>query len=329
MDPIAASPPPPSSPHLAASCSSEVEFKIEIVDVDESTSTAVRTVTSDDFQVVGELGEGGQASVYLVQERATERLYALKAAEKSEYPEMNELMFREQAVLESIAGSPWFLSLKASFEDDEYFFLLTDVCMGGSLESRIQRSNGGKLADGTARRYCAQIVCRLQYLHKRRVIHRDIKPANILLNNKDEVVIADFGFARPFALGDTVEDASGNGLGIQLDITSEKCGTPQYMAPEIWKEEPYSYAVDVYSFGVMMYEMLNGKLPFNLDEISDDDNLTVEDIGDAVCMPQPGLEVEDDIDDDAFDLLVSILDQDPDRRPSWEQIKEHPWFDGV
>lgn len=125
MVPIAASSPPPSSPHLAASCSSEVKFKIEIVDVDGSSSAAVRTVTSDDFRVVGELGEGGQASVYLVQERATERLYALKAAEKSEYPEMNELMFREQAVLESIAGSPWFLSLKASFEDDEYFFLLT------------------------------------------------------------------------------------------------------------------------------------------------------------------------------------------------------------
>lgn len=100
----------------------------------------------------------------------------------------------------------------------------------------------------------------MEDLHKRRIIHRDIKPANILLNNKDEVVIADFGFARPFALGDTVEDASRNGLGIQLDITSEKCGTPQYMAPEIWKEEPYSYAVDVYSFGVMMYEMLNGKV---------------------------------------------------------------------
>ncbi|KAL1939330.1 hypothetical protein VTO73DRAFT_10133, partial [Trametes versicolor] len=91
MDPIAANSPPPSSPTLAASCSSEVEIKIEIVDVDGSPSTAVRTVTSDDFQVVGELGEGGQASVYLVQERATERLYALKAAEKSEYPEMNEL----------------------------------------------------------------------------------------------------------------------------------------------------------------------------------------------------------------------------------------------
>lgn len=83
MDPIAASPPPPSSPDLDATCSSEVEFKIEIEDVDESPSTAVRTVTSDDFQVVGELGEGGQASVYLVQERATERLYALKAAEKA------------------------------------------------------------------------------------------------------------------------------------------------------------------------------------------------------------------------------------------------------
>lgn len=125
MDPIAASSPPLPSLHLAASCSSEVEFKIEIVDVVESPSTAVHAVTSDDFQVVGELGEGGQASVYLVQERATARLYALKAAEKSEYPEMNELMFREQAVLESIAGSPWFLSLKASFEDDQFFFLLT------------------------------------------------------------------------------------------------------------------------------------------------------------------------------------------------------------
>lgn len=101
----------------------------------------------------------------------------------------------------------------------------------------------------------------MEDLHKRRIIHRDIKPANILLNSKDEVVIADFGFARAF--GDTVEDANGDaldGLGIQFDISSEKCGTPQYMAPEIWKEEPYSYAVDVYSFGVMMYEMLNGKV---------------------------------------------------------------------
>ncbi len=101
----------------------------------------------------------------------------------------------------------------------------------------------------------------MEDLHKRRIIHRDIKPANILLNSKDEVVIADFGFARAF--GETVEDASCDaldGLGIQLDVTNDQCGTPQYMAPEIWKAEPYSYAVDVYSFSVMMYEMLNGKV---------------------------------------------------------------------
>ncbi|OJT10987.1 Serine/threonine-protein kinase AtPK1/AtPK6 [Trametes pubescens] len=323
MDPIAASSPPPSSPHLAASC----PFEGEVV---EESPSAVHTVTSDDFQLLSQLGEGGQGAVFLVQERATERLYALKVAEKNAHPAINEMMFREQEVLESIAGSPWFLSLKASFEDDQYFFLLTDLYDGGSLESRIRRSNGGKLADGTARRYCAQIILAMEDLHKRRIIHRDIKPANILLNSKDEVVIADFGFARAF--GETVEDASCDaldGLGIQLDVTNEQCGTPQYMAPEIWKAEPYSYAVDVYSFGVMMYEMLNGKLPFNLDEISDDDRLTMEDIMEAVCMRRSGLEVEDDIDDDACDLLASILEQDPDRRPSWEQIKEHPWFDGV
>ncbi|KAI0763947.1 kinase-like domain-containing protein [Trametes elegans] len=229
---------------------------------------------------------------------------------------------------------------QGSFEDDKHFFLLTDFYEGGDMKNRLENAEDGRFTPEETRNYCAQIILAMEELHRNHIVHRDLKPANLLLNYQDEVIIADFGLARAFGqiahdqpsidTDDTFCPVSSCGtfgaLSGKVDQTAQQCGTLSYMAPEVWLGQPYSYGVDVWAFGVIMYEMLHGKLPFDLDEV-DESLWSIEDYVDRICGKE--LRVDDGIEDDAYDALHIILEKDPLKRPSWEQIKKHPWFNGV
>ncbi|OSD03735.1 kinase-like protein [Trametes coccinea BRFM310] len=300
-------------------------------------AAAKRTLKADDFRIIRVLGEGGQGLVMLVQDKLTDKLFALKAIKKHRLQTQDlPTVFVEQNVMMTLAGRPLFTSLKGSFEDEDHFFLLTDYCSGGDLHERIRKE--GKLPTDVARCYAAQIVLAMEELQQKRIVHRDIKPKNILLTAQDEVIITDFGLARTFGrtaeeqpwrmrkIWQRKEDLAAHeetNTGPQRDRSKGGCGTFGYIAPEMFAGD-YSYEVDVWSFAVTLYEMLHGKLPFGYDRV--DGATTNELITRTFVVPA---EIDSDVDADATDLLQAMLAKDPLKRPTWEQIKEHPWFDSI
>ncbi|KAI0655024.1 kinase-like domain-containing protein [Cubamyces menziesii] len=280
-----------------------------------------RILTIDDFRPIRVLGEGGQGIVMLVHDTLTDKLFALKAIKKEMLHTKDFITaFVEQNVMQTFAGNPFFTGLKGSFEDDDHFYLITDYLPGGDLSSRIRKQ--GKLSANEARRYAAQIIVGMEELRRQRIIHRDIKPQNILLNAQDEAIISDFGLARTFGRTDTEEDDEDAAeLSIKKDHTQGGCGTFGYIPPEMFESKDHSYEADVWSFAVTLYEMLHGKLPFGYGNKGMPTNEAISHVVLAA------VEVDDHVDRDASDLLQAMLAKDPSRRPTWEQIKEHPWFD--
>ncbi|KAI0668905.1 kinase-like domain-containing protein, partial [Trametes maxima] len=277
-----------------------------------------RALNIDDFRLLRYLGGGGQGQVWLVEHTRSRRLYALKAANKRALGAAHYAsVFVEQDVMKMLSGNAFFNSLQGSFEDDEFFFVLMDYHPGGDLDTRIRKEPRAAL---DMRRVAAEILHAMEALHRRGIIHRDLKPQNVLFNARGEAVVADLGLARTFGRTDLPDFVAGTGAAL-VDVTRAQCGTLHYMAPEVFAGEGYSYGVDVWSFAVSVYEMLHGgKLPFG-----GDDGISKEEFVRRVMVEQ--VEVNDDVDPDASDLLHTMFAKDPLRRPTWEQIKEHPWFD--
>lgn len=146
-----------------------------------------------------------------------------------------------------------------------------------------------------------QLVQALHYLHSNRVIHRDMKPQNILVGAHGRVKLCDFGFARAMSFNTVV-------------LTSIK-GTPLYMAPELVKEQPYDLTVDLWSLGVILYELLVGQPPFYTNSIYSLINHIVKD----------PVEYPADISPDLRSFLQGLLRKDPRQRLSWPDLLQHPF----
>ncbi|KAH9915469.1 kinase-like domain-containing protein, partial [Epithele typhae] len=285
-------------------------------------SPLTRKITTNDLRIIRVLGNGGQGFVMLVQDRATENLLALKSVAKHSVPlEDDARIFEEQDVLRRLAGNSRFLDLQASFENSDYFCFLTDYYPGGDMKDFLALR--GKLPEHEARDYYAQLLLALQELHSRRIIHRDIKPENVLIAADGRLVLADFGMARAFGrTADQQPTMFANGApAAEIDKTESGCGTARYMAPEQFDPGCYSYGVDTWALGVMLYEMLHGELPFKMTACSE-----AWKIVDYVLDGK--LEVDDSLSDEAYDLVCTVLAKDPLKRPTCDEIIAHAWFDG-
>eukprot|EP00468_Gymnochlora_sp_CCMP2014_P013552 CAMPEP_0167746712 /NCGR_PEP_ID=MMETSP0110_2-20121227/3866_1 /TAXON_ID=629695 /ORGANISM="Gymnochlora sp., Strain CCMP2014" /LENGTH=1248 /DNA_ID=CAMNT_0007631509 /DNA_START=186 /DNA_END=3929 /DNA_ORIENTATION=- len=148
-----------------------------------------------------------------------------------------------------------------------------------------------------------QVVCALDYLHSHRIIHRDIKPQNVLFCNGGRVALCDFGFARLMSQHTTM-------------LTSIK-GTPLYMAPELVKEQPYNHTADLWSLGVILYELRVGKPPFFTNNIY---KLIRMIVNDPVRYP-PSIPAQ------MRSFLELLLVKDPKLRAKWPQVRSHPWIE--
>ncbi|HEX3051829.1 MAG TPA: serine/threonine protein kinase, partial [Aggregatilineaceae bacterium] len=127
-------------------------------------------------------------------------------------------------------------------------YIVMQLVRGGSLDDRLRK---GPLSLNGASRMLSQIASALTFAHEQGIVHRDLKPNNVLLDEKDNAYLTDFGIAKMLA-GTSKLTATGNIL-----------GTPAYMAPEQWRGEPVDARTDIYSLGVMLYEMVLGRLPFS------------------------------------------------------------------
>lgn len=197
------------------------------------------------------LGKGGMATVFRAFQASVRRPVAIKvmAPEIASQPGFMERFVQEAQVIASLEH-PRILPVFDYGEADGLHYIVMRLVDGGSLDDRIMAR---PLAFGEVAHYLTQIASALDYAHKRGVIHRDLKPNNVLLDSENNVYLTDFGIAR-LAGGDR-----------KLTATGSVIGTPAYISPEQGMGRPVDARSDVYSLGILLYEMLTQQLPFQAD----------------------------------------------------------------
>lgn len=204
------------------------------------------------------LGSGGMGTVYLAQDLVLEREVALKCLnpQLTQDPEFSDRFIREARIQAKLSHQN-IVGLHSFFEDSGQFFMVLEYAPGVTLRQLIDRS--GRLDEERALHIFNQIGFALAYAHAKGIIHRDIKPSNIMVDESDgdRVQVMDFGIAR--IMGD-----------VHSTRTGTRLGTLSYMSPEqVQASKDVDQRTDIYSLGVVLFEMLSGKQPFVADTDSD------------------------------------------------------------
>ncbi|MBE0541236.1 MAG: protein kinase [Verrucomicrobia bacterium] len=218
------------------------------------------------LEILGCLGHGGMGVVYKARQPKLNRLVALKilAPEKGADPKFAERFLREAQALARLSH-PNIVTVHDFGEADGMFFLLMEYVDGMTLRQLLRE---GRMKPEAALAIVPPICEALQFAHEQGVVHRDIKPENVLLDKQGRVKIADFGIAKiinPLSRpADTLSPSDGERAGERgAGLTQDHIlGTPHYMAPEqVEKPATVDHRADIYSLGVVFYEMLTGELP--------------------------------------------------------------------
>ena len=200
----------------------------------------------EDLKTVGFLGVGSFGRVTLVSHGG--ETYALKEIGKAQIVARGlvDHVWREKETMKE-CDSPFLVNLRQTYVSDASIFMLMDKVLGGELFTYVH-SRRSPLPESHAKFYAACVVLAFEYLHDRQIIYRDLKPENVLISSNGYVKVADFSFAKKLAKGLK---------------TFTLCGTPQYLAPEQIQQTGHNRAVDWWALGVFIYELVNGRPPFN------------------------------------------------------------------
>lgn len=209
-------------------------------------------VTSEDFEKLKLLGRGTFGEVFLVRHIYNKKLFAMKILRKKALKIKNqELNTRtERMILEKIKHQN-IVSLFYAFQDKKKLYLVTEFIQGGELFYHLYRSN--TFEPHRARFYAANIVLALEYLHSNNCIYRDLKPENLLIGKDGYIKLTDFGLSKMLLEKNETK-------------TYSICGTLGYLAPEMLLDKGYDKTVDWWSLGTLLFNMLNGRKPFRLEE---------------------------------------------------------------
>jgi len=260
---------------------------------------ALRRVTLGEYDIRGELGQGGMATVYLAHDVALDRKVAIKVMSTALFsmPGMVERFKREARTAASLSH-PNIIPIYAVKESADLVYFVMKFIAGRSLESVLRAA--GALPLPLVRAVLYQVGEALSYAHQHSVVHRDIKPANIMLDTGGWVVVTDFGIAK-------VAESTG------LTMTGATIGTPSYMSPEQCEaKQALTGASDQYSLGIVAYEMLTGRVPFVADT-------TVGLLYAQVHEPPPPVaELRPDCPPDTAEGLMRMLAKTPTER--WPDV---------
>jgi serine/threonine protein kinase len=204
--------------------------------------------TLGNYQIVAEIGRGGMAVVYRAYQPSLNREVAIKVLP----PQFTfDQQFVERFVREAQAAAslrhPHIIVIHDVAEQNGLYYIVMELLTGRTLRQLIEQE--GALPPARAARLVEQIASALDYAHRRGFVHRDVKPDNIFVDQGDRVTLTDFGIAKA-------------AWGTQLTKTGMLVGTPQYMSPEQAQGEDVGPATDIYALGIVAYQMLSGRVPF-------------------------------------------------------------------
>lgn len=264
-------------------------------------TTAGKKVSTNDFDVLNVIGKGSFGKVLMVRKKDTGEVFAMKEMNKEviERENLLEHTFAEKSILQKISH-PFVVTLHYAFQTKDRLYLVLDLLSGGELFFHL--SQVGKFDEWRAKFYCAEIGLALGHLHALDIIYRDLKPENCVLDKDGHVCLTDFGLAKV-----NVREANAQTF----------CGTPEYLAPEFLLGCGHGKAVDWWSLGILLYEMLCGLPPFYSENVNEMYELIL----------RKPLEFGEEVSPAARDLLTKLLDRDPAKRmQNVEEFKAHPFF---
>lgn len=270
----------------------------------------------DRYMLLKVIGKGSVGKVFLAVDDQTNTLVAIKSIHKSSIKSHKELEHSnsEKNILVELLKSNnlFIIQLISSFQSETELFFVFPYYSGGDLATCLSKNR--VLSETNAKLIAAQVILGLEDLFNKGIIYRDLKPENLLLDEYGKynylrslgyIVLSDFGLSKILVL---------------KEFTSTFCGTFDYLAPEILQGFPYTFSVDIWSFGIILYEMLVGITPF----WSEDTNIMCKNIIYSPLNCNTSL-----ISENAKSLLTKVLKKDPAQRLSTVQIKEHPFFTGI
>ncbi|KRZ96675.1 Serine/threonine kinase SAD-1 [Trichinella sp. T8] len=272
------------------------------------TNTVNNIPSRDIYQFVGPyrlektLGKGQTGLVKLGTHYASGRKVAIKIVRKEKLSESVLIKVEREIAVMKLIDHPYILRLYDVYENQKFLYLILEYVSGGELFDYLVRK--GRLPIKEAKKIFRQIVCALDYCHAQNICHRDLKPENLLLDERNNIKIADFGMAS---------------LQVEGSMLETSCGSPHYACPEVIRGEKYDgKKADVWSCGVILYALLVGALPF------DDDNLRhlLEKVKRGV------FHIPHFVPPDCQSLLRGMIEVNVAKRMSLDDVFRHPWVTG-
>ena len=205
-------------------------------------------INLDCFHIEKLLGKGSFGKVMLVRKKDSGGIYAMKVIKKGLIERYKHVAHTqtEREILGEL-DHPFLVKLRYAFQTKSKLYMVMDFVNGGELFFHLKRSR--QFSVDRARFYAAEILLALEYLHSQGVVYRDLKAENVLLEPSGHIKLTDFGLSKRFFTPENFK-------------TFSFCGTPEYLAPEILQNIGHDKAVDYWSLGVLLYEMMAGELPF-------------------------------------------------------------------
>ncbi|XP_075881349.1 aurora kinase A [Nelusetta ayraudi] len=266
----------------------------------EMPSASKQKWSLENFDIGRPLGKGKFGNVYLARERQSKFILALKVLFKNQLEKAGvEHQLRREVEIQSHLRHPNILRLYGYFHDPSRVYLILEFAPKGELYGELQRC--GNFPEDKSATYIMELADALNYCHSKKVIHRDIKPENLLLGANGELKIADFGWS--------VHTPSSR--------RSTLCGTLDYLPPEMIEGKTHDEKVDLWSLGVLCYEFLVGKPPFEAK--------THEETYRRISKVVYTYPAHVDVSDGAKDLVARLLKHNPMHRLPTQGVLSHPW----
>ena len=270
--------------------------------------SGAHTLTKESFVFLSHLGSDTFAKVYKVSSKLTNQIYALKVLSKTQVYELGDFteILEEKISILARCNHENVIKLFCAFEDKGYIFLVMELANDSTLFNKIKKMR--RLPEAMVADYMRDIVQAVIYLHSQNpiILHRDIKPENILINN-GRCKIADFGWSN-------VDD----------EFRNTFCGTPDYLAPEMINGTGHNEKLDIWTLGVLMYELLHGNPPFSPKEKPNDARLTQKLIEKNIL--NGIIDFDQSISVEARDAIIAMLKPNDALRPSAKEVLELDFF---
>lgn len=285
------------------SCEREVELQDVVKEGHEKADPS-------QFELLKVLGEGSFGKVFLVRKVVgadAGTLYAMKVLKKATLKVRDRERTKMERNILVEMGHPFIVKLHYAFQTAGKLYLILDFLRGGDLFSRLSKEV--MFTEEDVKFYLAELALALEHVHKLGIIYRDLKPENILLDADGHIALTDFGLSK---------------LPPSSDKAYSFCGTVEYMAPEVVNRRGHTFAADWWSFGVLMFEMLTGNLPFH--------GPTRHETMTQILKAKLGM--PSNLSEEAQSLLRALFKRNPQNRlgagsNGIEDIKKHEFFASI